>query len=53
MEEKKCSNRERRREQRKDWSAPKLSEFGPLRRLTTGGSGNASEGEMGNAKPRP
>jgi hypothetical protein len=37
----------------KQYTTPKLSKFGQVRLLTTGGSGMASEGEMGQAKPRP
>lgn len=37
----------------KKYTSPTLSKFGRVRTLTTGGSGMASEGEMGNAKPRP
>ena len=38
---------------RKTYRRPQLVAYGSLRDLTTGGSGNASEGEMGNAMPRP
>lgn len=31
---------------------PRLFVYGAVRNLTAGGSGNANEGEMGNAKPR-
>lgn len=33
--------------------APRLASFGCLTELTSGGSGKASEGEKGMAKPRP
>lgn len=38
---------------RKTYSQPQLISYGSLQGLTTGGSGNANEGEKGNAKPRP
>lgn len=32
---------------------PRLVMYGAVRELTAGGSGNANEGEKGQAKPRP
>ena len=37
---------------RKVYEAPSLVEYGKLKDLTTGGSGNANEGSSGK-KPRP
>lgn len=35
------------------YETPAITYHGKATRLTTGGSGNASEGEAGNARPRP
>jgi hypothetical protein len=37
---------------RKPYAPPKLTHYGDLKELTTGGTGNASEGSMGQ-RPRP
>jgi hypothetical protein len=37
---------------RRSYHRPRLFVYGAVRNLTAGGSGNASEGEKGNAKPR-
>lgn len=37
---------------RKVYKAPSLTEYGQLKDLTTGGSGNANEGSSGK-RPRP
>jgi hypothetical protein len=37
---------------RKPYEPPKLTHYGDLKDLTTGGSGNANEGSMGQ-RPRP
>lgn len=39
--------------QKKAYQAPKLTYHGLVTKLTTGGTGTASEGNMGGVKPRP
>jgi hypothetical protein len=45
-------SRNEQESRKKEYRSPELKEYGALKDLTTGGSGNASEGSMGQ-KPRP
>jgi len=49
----KNDNSPNRKSEQRRYHAPRLLMFGSIQSLTAGGSGNASEGEMGQAKPRP